>query len=333
MGQKYSQLCLEERCSIAQRFNAGQSYQEIATALDREPSTIWREVNRNGGKKIGYKPSYAHEQANARRWRGSRLARQPELQKHVLDRLAMGWSPAQIAGRLAHEKSSTRISHESIYRFIYAEMRRTDDGRWRHYLRQAKSRRGRRSRPSASPVHTVENRVPLAKRPATAENRKQAGHWEADLMLFRTYRHNVLTVHERKSRFTVLLRQANKTSETTRRSLSRFFARIPEALQRSLTFDNGTEFALHHKLDIPTYFCEPHSPWQKGGIENAIGRLRSMLPTKTNISELTSKQIRLCATIYNHTPRECLDFQTPAEVFYKQLLHFKCDSTRWPKAG
>ncbi len=333
MGQKYSQLSLEERCSIAQRVSAGQSTREIAAALDREPSTIWREVNRNSGKKIGYKPSYAHKQAEARRWRGSRLARQPQLQKHVLDRLAMGWSPAQVAGRLALEKSSIRISHESIYRFIYAEMRRSDDGSWRHYLRQAKSRRGRRSRPSASPVHTIEHRVPLAERPAAAESRQYPGHWEADLMLFRTYGHNILTVHERKSRFTVLLRQANKASKTTLRSLARFFARIPKPLQKSITFDNGTEFALHHKLGIATYFCEPHSPWQKGGVENAIGRLRGMLPTKTRIREITDKDIIMCAAIYNHTPRRCLDFQTPAEVFSEQMLHFKCDSIGRPKAG
>lgn len=337
MGKNYSQLSLEERCSIAQWLGAGWSKQKIAAALDREPSTICREVNRNGGKKVGYKPSYAHEQAQARRWHGSRLARQPQLQKHVLGRLAMGWSPAQIAGRLAREKSSSRISHESIYRFIYAEIRRTDDGRWRHYLRQAKSRRGHRPRPSASPVHTIENRAPLADRPAAAGDRKQPGHWEADLMLFRIPRHNILTVHERKSRFTVLLRQANKTSKTTLHSLSRFFTHVPKTLRKSITFDNGTEFALHHKLienrGINTYFCDPHAPWQKGGIENAIGRLRSMLPTKTKIAELTDKDLRLYAAIYNHTPRKCLDFQTPAEVFSKQLLHFKCDSTGWPKAG
>lgn len=337
MGKKYSQLSLEERCSIAQRHGAGQSIREIAAALGREPSTICREVNRNGGKKVGYKPSYAHEQAKARRWRGSRLARQPQLQKHVLDRLAMGWSPAQIAGRLAHEKSSSRISHESIYRFIYAEMRRTDNGAWRKYLRQAKSRRGHRPRPSASPVHTIENRVPLAHRPAAAAHRKQPGHWEADLMLFTTYSHNILTVHERKSRFTVLLQQASKASKTTLQSLNRFFAQVPEALRKSVTFDNGTEFALHYKLSekrrIATYFCEPHAPWQKGGIENAIGRLRSRLPTKTRISELTNKDLRLHAAIYNHTPRKCLDFQTPAEVFSKQLLHFKCDSAGCPKGG
>ncbi len=337
MGQKYSQLSLEERCSIAQWHCAGQSIRKIAAALDRQPSTISREVKRNRGRKVGYKPSYAHEQAKARRWRGSRLARQPDLQKHVLDRLAMGWSPAQIAGRLALAKDSRRISHESIYRFIYAAMRRTDEGSWRHYLPRAKSRRGRRARLSASPVHTIANRIPLAKRPRAAKNRKQPGHWEADLMLFKTYSQNVLTVHERTSRFTVFLHQTNKASSTTLRSLERFFANLPQALRKTIAFDNGNEFALHSSLagssGLSTYFCDPHSPWQKGGVENAIGRMRRMLPTKTRIGDLTNRDFLARASIYNHTPRKCLDFQTPAEVFSKLLLHFKCDSIRCPKAG
>lgn len=337
MGQKYSQLSLEERCSIAQCHGAGQSIQKIAAALDRPASTISREVKRNSGIKVGYKPSYAHEQAKSRRWHGSRLARQPDLQKHVLDRLAMGWSPAQIAGRLAHAKDSRRISHESIYRFIYAEIRRTDDGSWRHYLPRAKSRRGRRARHSASPVHTIANRIPLTKRPHAAKNRKQPGHWEADLMLFKTYSQNILTVHERTSRFTVFLHQASKAAKTTLGTLESFFAHIPQALRKTIAFDNGNEFALHHSLagsrGLATYFCDPHSPWQKGGVENAIGRMRRMLPTKTNLRELNNSDFLARASIYNHTPRKCLDYQTPAEVFSKLLLHFKCDSIRWPKAG
>lgn len=337
MGQRYSQLSLEERCSIAQWHSIGQSIQKIAAALDRSASTISREVRRNGGKKVGYKPSYADEQAKARRWRGSRLARQPDLQKHVLDRLAMGWSPAQIAGRLAREKDSRRISHESIYRFLYAQMRRSDDGAWRHYLPRAKAKRGRRARLSASPVHTIENRVPLAKRSRRAANRKQPGHWEADLMLFKTYSQNVLTLHERTSRFTIFLHQANKAAKTTLASLEGFFAQVPPALRKTITFDNGNEFALHHRLPksrgLDTYFCDPHSPWQKGGVENAIGRMRRMLPTKTNLNDLKNSDFLIRTAIYNHTPRKCLDFKTPAEVFSKLLLHFKCDSIRWPTAG
>ena len=337
MGQKYSQLCLEARCSIASWQASGQSIQKIAAALDRAASTISRELKRNSGTKVGYKPSYAHEQAKAQRWRGSRLVRQPTLQKYVLDRLAMGWSPAQIAGRLALEKDSSSISHESIYRFIYAQIRRSDDGAWRHYLPRAKSKRGHRARHSASPVHTIANRISIAKRPRHIATRKQPGHWEADLMLFKTYSQNVLTIHERTSRFTIFLHQPNKTASTTLASLDTFFAKLPPALRRTITFDNGNEFALHHNLTpnrgLDTFFCDPHSPWQKGGVENAIGRMRRMLPTQTNLNHLKTSDFLARAQIYNHTPRKCLDFKTPAEVFSKLLLHFKCDSIRCPKGG
>ena len=336
MGHYYSQLSLEERCSIAHRHADGQSNRKIAAALDRPASTVSRELRRNSGVKVGYKPAYADEQAKARRWRGSRLERQPDLQKHVLDRLAMGWSPTQIAGRLAHDKDSRRISHESIYRFIYAQKRRSDDGAWRHYLPRAKAKRGARARPSASPVHTIQNRVSLTQRPCSAKNRKQPGHWEADLMLFKTYSQNMLVVHERTSRFTILLPQASKASKSTLENLQRIFDLVPQSLRQSLTFDNGTEFAQHHRLaethHLSTYFCNPHAPWQKGGVENAIGRYRRMLPTKTKIDTLTPQDICNRVANYNHTPRKCLDFRTPAEVFSK-LLHFECDSIRWPKAG
>jgi len=337
MGKNYSQLTLEERCAIAQGCALGQSLQQIAAALDRPASTITREVKRNRGSKVGYKPSYADEQAKARRWRGSKLARQPELYRYVFDRLAMGWSPALVAGRLAQEEASTRISHESIYRFIYREIRRTDDGAWRHYLPRAKAKRGRRARLSASPVHTIEKRVSIANRPAGAHHRCEAGHWEADLMLFKTYSQNVLVIHERSSRFTFFLHQANKAAQTTLTSLKDFFALVPQALRKTIAFDNGNEFALHYKLadtaTMATFFCDPHSPWQKGGIENAIGRMRRMLPTTTDLNSLRPRDFLARAIIFNHTPRQCLDLQTPAEVFSKLVLHFECDSTRCPKGG
>src|SRR5437773_43380 len=257
MGNHYKQLSLDERCSIAQWHATGQSNQEIAAALDRSASTVSRELKRNGGRKLGYKPSYAHEQAKERRWRGSRLARQPDLQKSVLDRLAMGWSPAQVAGRLAREKGSKVISHESIYRFIYAEKRRTDDGSWRHYLPRAKAKRGWRTKGSASPIRTIHNRVSIAKRPPAAACRLQPGHWEADLMLFRIYSQAVLAVHERTSRFTLFLRQSSKAAKPTAKSLAALFAVLPRPLRKTITFDNGNEFALHHTLATKTFFRDP----------------------------------------------------------------------------
>ena len=139
MGQKYEHLSLEDRCQIARLHEDGQSLRQIAAALDRPPSTISRELRRNRGTQVGYKPSYAHEQAEARRWSGARLDRDGELRGLVLDRLERGWSPEQIAGRLERDKAATSISHESIYRFIYAQIRRTNDGSWRRYLPRAKA--------------------------------------------------------------------------------------------------------------------------------------------------------------------------------------------------
>ena len=161
MGRAYVQLSLEDRCEIARRHAEGQSIRKIAAALDRAPSSIARELKRNSGRKVGYRPAYADEQTRARRWKGSRIARKPELQKVVLGRLAQGWSPEQVAGRMAREHDPLRVSHETIYRFIYEQIRRTQDFRWRLYLPRAKSRRGVRGSRGGSPASFIQHRVSL----------------------------------------------------------------------------------------------------------------------------------------------------------------------------
>ena len=152
MGEHYDHLTLEERCTIAQLRQAGQPQCQIAAALGRSPSSISRELKRNSGTQVGDKPSYAHEQTRARRWTGSRLERDAELRSFVLDRLEQGWSPEQIAGRLKQQKAGLTISHESIYRFIYAQIRRTNDGAWRNYLPRRKHKRGRPGRKKRPPM-------------------------------------------------------------------------------------------------------------------------------------------------------------------------------------
>ena len=134
----YRQLSLEERCSIARLHEAGQSIRQIAAALDRQPSTVSRELKRNAGSKVGYRPAYAQAQAEARRWSGCRLEREDDLRETILDRLGAGWSPEQVSGRRAREAGRPVISHETIYRFVYAQLTRTNDRRWRHYLPRAK---------------------------------------------------------------------------------------------------------------------------------------------------------------------------------------------------
>ena len=329
MGRSYEQLSLEDRCEIARLSTNGSSLRQIAAALDRSASTISRELKRNGGVQIGYRPGYANQQTRARRWKGSRLERDESLRAAVIERLASGWSPEQIAGRLAREHGRKVISYESIYRFIYAQLRRSNDYRWRRYLPRGKSKRGRRGKRGGSPASFIEGRISVAKRPLEAADRKIPGHWEADLMMFAKYGQAILTVHERTSRLLLATRLASKAAAGVARHLTRLFAAMPEALRQTVTFDNGTEFARHlelHHLSIETFFCDPYAPWQKGGVENAIGRMRRFIPRKTDLATLSSARFRQLVAAYNNTPRKCLDFRTPAESF-AQVLHFECEST------
>ncbi len=334
MAQQYRHLDLEDRCAIARLHEAGQSRREIAAALDRAPSTVSRELKRNRGAKVGYKPAYAQEQTRARRWTGARLERDDELRSLVLGCLKSGWSPEQIAGRLRQQKAATTISHESIYRFIYAQIRRTQDYAWRHYLPRAKFKRGCRGRKGGSPAQFIKDRVPIGKRPIYINARRQAGHWETDYLLFCRYGQSVLVAQERVSRFVLLAKPPSRKAEPTAAQLHDWLSRLPPELRRSLTQDNGTEFANHYELrdvlGINTYFCNPHSPWQKGGIENANGRLRRFLPRKTDLRQCSLRQIQLVARCYNATPRKCLGYKTPAELFSVHLLHFECESTGYP---
>ena len=335
MGRRYEQLSLDQRVEIARLQADGCSIRQIAAALDRSPSTISRELRRNEGKAVGYKPVYAQERTRARRWKGSRLEREPFLRRAVIKRLRRGWSPEQIAGRLARESGRQVISYESIYRFIYAQIKRTKDYSWRHYLPRGKSKRGFRSRRRPSPASLIEGRISLAERPPDAADRKTPGHWEADLMLFSKYGQAVLTVHERSSRLLLAVRPINKAARGIARHLVSLFSSMPSQLRRTVTFDNGTEFARHsalHRLSIGTYFCDRYAPWQKGGIENAIGRMRRFLPRKTDLATLPNRRFRALVAVYNHTPRKCLDFRTPAEAF-SQVLHFECESTSLRSQG
>jgi IS30 family transposase len=335
MGRAYEHLSLEERCSIAELRRAGRSIRQIAAALDREPSTVGRELKRNSsaGPRAGpYQPAYAQQQAAARRWSGSRLDRNDALRERVLADLAKGCSPEQVSGRLKREQGRTVIGCETIYRFIYAQLKRTNEGAWRHYLPRAKSRRGWRARPGGSPASFIKQRISIDKRPQAVLDRRQPGHWEADFMLFARSGQSIFVLHERTSRLTLAMRTVNRKAEPTANLIAELLKPLPKTRKRTLTFDNGTEFAEHHRLPIRTFFCDPHAPWQKGGVENAIGRIRRFLPRPTNLDDLHPDHVINAARIYNHTPRKCLDFQTPAEVFSK-VLHFKWESTPRPSPG
>ena len=336
MERRYDQLSLEDRCSIASLHSEGRSIRQIAAAMDRSPSTVSRELKRNTGRQVGYKPAYAQEQTKARRWKGSRLERDAALRDEVLSALSKGWSPEQACGWLRRQHGRRVISPESIYRFIEAQIARHKDYRWRHYLPRGKSKRGFRGRKGGSSALHIQARVPIAERPSAAENRSVAGHWEADLMLFAKYGQAILTLHERASRLLIAARPGGKSSAPIARMIAGLLTPLPRELRQTITFDNGTEFARHYELhphNIQTFFCDPYAPWQKGGVENAIGRMRRRLPRKADLALLTPGHLADCIKAYNNTPRKCLDWNTPAEVFWKQVLHFECESTSPPSRG
>jgi IS30 family transposase len=258
------------------------------------------------------------------------MDRDANLRDAVLDRLAAGWSPEQVAGRFRADFGDCIISHETIYRFIDTQIRRTKDYRWRKLLPRHKSKRGWRGRKGGSAALHMAHRRPLTERPRDAENRAYPGHWEADLMLFATYGQAILTLHERQSRLLVALRPRNKKARTIAQTMAAMLEPFPDHWRQTVTFDNGTEFARHydlHELNIDTFFCDTYAPWQKGGIENAIGRLRRVLPRKTDLATISNEQFAQLLRAYNSTPRKCLDFLTPAEFFWNHVLHFKCEST------
>ena len=330
MGKRYGQLNIEERCEIARLQATGASVREIASGLDRSPSTISRELKRNQSRQQGYQPVYAQQQSRARRWSGSKLDRDEQLRRRFLGLLRLKWSPEAVSARLNRESRKQVISYETIYRFIYAQIARTKNYRWRHYLARAKSKRGRYPTKGRSPASFIALRCPISARPRGAADRHSPGHWEADLMCFSKYGQALLFLHERHTRLLLAVRPRTKEAGFIAQAIKEMLAPLPWAWRQTVTFDNGTEFAYHyelHDINTETYFCDAYAPWQKGGVENAIGSMRRLLPRKTDLATITDEHFAELIQLYNNTPRKCLDYRTPAEVFWDKLLHFKCEST------
>lgn len=297
----------------------GLSVAEIARRLGRHRGTVHRELERNRNVD-GYRPDSAERRAWARKLRGSRIERSTRLGDHVRDRLAMGWSPEQIAGRMELEELDHATSTESIYRYVFSPAGRRDN--LPKYLAQRKSRRGRRAR-NGRREPAIPNRVSIHQRPDAVEQRNEFGHWEGDLMHFRNQRDILLTLQERSTRLTLARRLHSKNSDDIAEAIVAELGGLPSQALQTITHDNGGEFARHetvkNRIGLIPYFCDPHSPWQRGGIENANGRIRVDLPRKTNLSDYNDTDIDDIVWMLNSTPRKCLGFQTPIEAFAKQL--------------
>jgi IS30 family transposase len=316
----YSHLSDDEREQIALAKALGHSIGVIAQAIGRPRSTVWRELSRNRLPSGRYSPLHAAGAYQLRRRREAWIERDRALRTFVVDRLAEGWTPEQISGWLkgGNEPGLRAVGCETIYAFIYRAAQQAEQ-LWRYLTRRHQRRRPRRSRPSQD---TIKDRVSIHDRPKNVDARTEGGHWEGDLIICKRTR-PVLVLHERKSRLTLAARLAGKTAAETISVMLAVFARVEPALRKSITFDNDTAFAQHALLRtmraMTTWFCDAYASWQKGGVENANGRLRRWLPRQTDIDKVSDEEIQDIVITANLTPRKCLGFKTPFQAILKEL--------------
>jgi IS30 family transposase len=316
-----STLTNAEREEISRGLAANQSVREIGRTLGRAPSTVSREVNRNGGR-----THYRAVDAEARAWRQAerpkpcRLATEPKLRALIAAKLELEWSPEQIAGWLRREypgDGAMHISPETIYRTLYVQTRGAlKKELLAHLRRRHPLRRSRRYSTVGQPRGQIIDAVSIAERPASIEDRAVPGHWEGDLLAGAKNTH-IATLVERQSRFVQLIRVPSKDAETVVRALTRHVQRLPKGVMESLTWDRGLEMAHHKRFtvatDVAVYFCDPQSPWQRGTNENTNGLLRQYFPKGTDLSTFTQAQLNAIARRLNMRPRKTLEFMTPAE--------------------
>jgi len=302
----YRRLGLEERELIAARLAAGWSVRRIAADLGRSHSTVSRELQRC--KTTAYVAATAQRLSASKPKRGSKVSRLLSLHYEVIKGLKRCWSPEQIAGRLRREGARVYASHETIYRYIYSEQ-----GMATGLPQLLAKRKPKRGRKPTRKLRGIPHATPIAQRIAP---RSQLGHWEADLVLFGfNSTQNITTLVERNTRYTAALLNHGKYAQPIMERIAQWLETLPRKAKQSLTFDRGTEFSKHHKLDVETYFCDPGSPWQKGTNENTNGRLRRFLPKKMNTQNLTQQMLDMIVETMNNTPRKCLNYQTPNEAF------------------
>ena len=316
-------LSLSEREEISRGIAARQSMRAIALSLDRSPSTISREITRNGGLDR-YRASRADKAAwdRAHRPKSCKLALNTELNDAVSIKLQLEWSPQQIAGWLKYtypDDQEMQVSHETIYKTLFIQARGALKKELQQHLRSKRAiRRSVRSDKQQDKRGQIPDMVSIRERPASAEDRALPGHWEGDLI---TGSHNsyIATLVERHTRYVMLMKVADRKTETVINALIKHSRRLPDELYKSLTWDRGKELTDHKRFslatDIKVYFCDPNSPWQRGSNENTNGLLRQYFPKGTDLSVHSQEHLDKIARRLNERPRQTLNFETPAERF------------------
>ena len=316
-------LTLSEREEISRGVVTEQSLRSIAASLGRAPSTISREIKRNGGRRQ-YRASKADQAAwgRAHRAKTCKLAENRALARIVAEKLQLEWSPDQIAGWLKStypDDENYQVSHETIYKSLFIQARGALKKELLQYLRRTRAmRRSRHHTQKTSDHGRITNTVSIRERPAEAEDRAVPGHWEGDLMMG-SNNSQVATLVERHTRYLMLVRVPSKDTQTVINALIKQAHKLPREVYKSLTWDRGKEMADHERFsldtDIKVYFCDPQSPWQRGSNENTNGLLRQYFPKGMDLSNVHQNRLNAVARRLNERPRKTLDYQTPAERF------------------
>jgi transposase, IS30 family len=313
-------LRLEERERLAALKAEGLSLRAIAAELGRAASTLSRELRRNALPRGGYLPVHAEGCYLDRRQRRAILERDERLGRFVRERLLEGWTPEQITGwlRRGEERGLGPVSPETIYAYIHRTSQKAEK-LWR-LLPRGRAKRGRKR--ARQPRSVIAERRSIHDRPEEVQERKEAGHWEGDLLICKRTR-PVLVLKERKTRFVLAARLAGKSAAATVAIMMAVFRRLDPRLRSSITFDNDTAFARHGLLAsacaMTTWFCDAYASWQKGAVENANGRLRRDLPRDLDLDALGEAELQEIVLSHNLTPRKCLGFLTPVQALLKEL--------------
>ena len=320
-------LTLAEREETSRAMFAGHSIRSIAAQLGRAPSTISREIKRNGGQAC-YRASQADQSAwdRGRRPKIGKLAENRALARIVAGKLQLQWSPEQVAGWLKRtypDDTSRQVSHETIYRSLFIQARGALKKELVGHLRRTRVMRRSRHHTMKTDKHgRITDTVSISERPASVADRAIPGHWEGDL-LFGSKNSQIATLVERHTRYAMLVKVSGKDTETVINALIKNARKLPEELYKSLTWDRGKEMAEHKRFtlatDIQVYFCDPQNPWQRGTNENTNGLLRQYLPKGTDLSGYSQAKLNAVARRLNERPRKTLNYETPAERFHQTV--------------
>lgn len=325
MGTEYTQLNLEERESLYLYEKEKKPVSWISVEMKRSRSTIYRELRRNTeDSNIGYLPDKANEMAVGRKSNQElKVDKYPKLKKHIIAKLKLGWSPEAISGQAKKDANiSFQVSPETIYQFVYS-----NEGQKIGLFLLLMRKRPRRGKIYGRKPRTsiIPDRISIHERPKDVENRQEFGNFEGDLTFSKGDKStNLGVVIERKTRFAFIMKNETKHANTAMRNIFNKLAPLPKEALKSITFDNGGEFAKHKLLkkfmNMDTYFCDPGSPWQKGQVERTNSMLHRYISKKTPLKSLSTEQIENAQNMLNHLPRKCLGWKTPAQAFREELV-------------